>query len=205
MQRPVHGPPHSHKSSPRAPQAPCLLHRHPRAVDHGIARARRSGVAGPEASQHNPPLTSSKPQRVRRRPARGRAGSPSPPASYASQKQSTNQYSAPQSPRGNFVRNTPDVAIGNQVDVTGIVLNHQDIFPKENMIRSRDRIGNILRHIHTEGLEWHRPQKLFDLVSHNANLPEDSPEIKIAPHDKTPPCPDRDRHSRLSLPPSQSS
>jgi hypothetical protein len=62
--------------------------------------------------------------------------------------------------------NAANVTIRNKIDAPGIILNHEHILAKKNMIWSWNRICHVLSNINAERFKWRGMQKLFNLFSH---------------------------------------
>lgn len=54
----------------------------------------------------------------------------------------------------------------DDIDVTGIVLNNEDVFSQKNMIRSRNRVRHVRSQINSEWLKRDRVKQLLNLFSH---------------------------------------
>lgn len=72
--------------------------------------------------------------------------------------------------RDELVGDPADVVITDEVHVSLVVLDHEDVFAEQNVIRGWDRICDICCDVHAEGVERHCPKKLFNLLSHNRIL-----------------------------------
>lgn len=71
-----------------------------------------------------------------------------------------------------FVSDAANVLIADEIDVTLIILDHQHILAKQNMIGSRDGIGDILGYINYERFKWDGMEQLLNLISHGKTLAE---------------------------------
>lgn len=68
----------------------------------------------------------------------------------------------------------PNVSVGNEMDETVIIFDHQSRLGGQSMIRRRNGPRQIFRNFHRKGLERRSMQKLLNLLSHRENFNQET-------------------------------